>query len=44
MWKGNDKIKTFAGAKITGILPMEKQNFDIYTVKKHKMKQNIKIY
>lgn len=31
MWKGNDRHKTFAGAKIPGVLPMKKQDFDIYT-------------
>ena len=31
MWRGNNKEQTFAGAKLPGILPMEKQCFDIYT-------------
>lgn len=31
MWYGNPKYKTYAGAEIPGILPMKKQNFDIYT-------------
>ena len=30
-WKGNKKEKTFAGAVLPGILPMEKQDYDIYT-------------
>ena len=31
MWRGNDRHKTYAGAEIPGVLPMKKQNFDIYT-------------
>ena len=31
IWKGNNNTKTFPGAELPGILPMEKKDFDIYT-------------